>query len=118
MMRAVLCILRSQQSREPWHSAGSRVSGLLTGDSGSGEVTQELEGKENGEEEIRGQYLQKGDSSASKAKRGSARRQVAVQVKQGKSERQCRKGKEGSTNRAEVSCVTHAVSMQPGHRGA
>ena len=56
-MRAVPRIFRSQHSRETWRSAGSRVSGLLIGYSGSGGVIQELDEEGKGEEEIQGQYL-------------------------------------------------------------
>ena len=111
-MRTVPRIFHCQHSRETWRSAGSRVSGLLTGYSGSGGVIQELDEEGKGEEEIPGQYLKKGGSSASKAKGGSVRRQVAVQVKQGETVQQCRTGKEGSTSRAEVSChVLHTQSQ-------
>ena len=52
----------------------------------------------------------KGTSSVSKAGRGSERGgQVAVQVKQGKAVRQCRKGKENSADRnSAVVCYTRA----------
>ena len=50
--------------------------------------------------------------SASKAGRGSARWQVSVQVKQGKSVRQCRKGqaKQHRQGRAVV-CYTHGPNI-------
>ena len=101
MMRAVPRILRSQQSREPWRSAGSRVSGLLTGYSGSGEVKQELdeEGKRGGRDSkavpVEGrQQCKQGKERQCEAASGSASEtrgnSAAVQKGQG---RQCQQSR-------------------------